>query len=83
MCMQGIRKTHEEFKYGPAMGIEGSRALHAYSVFNGSALDSSDDCLGHGTHVAATIGGLQYGVAKNVTLHAGKHGPVPHPFWQC
>lgn len=27
------------------------------------------DCNGHGTHVAGTIGGTQFGVAKNVILH--------------
>ena len=25
-------------------------------------------CQGHGTHVASTVGGLKYGVAKNVTV---------------
>ncbi len=30
---------------------------------------SAPDCNGHGTHVAGTVGGSQYGVAKAVTLH--------------
>jgi Subtilase family/Bacterial Ig-like domain (group 3)/Peptidase inhibitor I9 len=29
----------------------------------------TDDCAGHGTHVAGVIGGQFYGVAKNVNLH--------------
>lgn len=28
-----------------------------------------NDCNGHGTHVAGTIGGTQFGVSKNVILH--------------
>ena len=32
-----------------------------------TATDNSD-CHGHGTHVAGTIGGSTYGVAKNVRL---------------
>ena len=70
-CLQGIRKTHAEFLYDPILGINGTRALHAYSALMGSVEDDSTDCLGHGTHVAATFGGLQYGIAKNVTVHAG------------
>ncbi len=40
---------------------------------------SNNDCLGHGTHVAGTIGGNQYGVAKNVTLRSVKVGSTSGP----
>jgi len=32
--------------------------------------NGTNDCYGHGTHVAGTIGGSTYGVAKGVTLHS-------------
>lgn len=41
---------------------------------------SNNDCHGHGTHVAGTIGGNTYGVAKNVTIRSvkiGSTGGVP------
>lgn len=53
----GIRTTHNEF---------GGRAQRGYDAFGGN----SEDCNGHGTHVAGTVGGSVYGVAKAVTLVA-------------
>jgi subtilisin family serine protease len=48
----GIRTTHTQF---------GGRASNVFDAFGGSGAD----CNGHGTHVAGTIGGSTYGVAKS------------------
>lgn len=53
----GIKTGHVEF---------GGRAQQGFDAFGGN----SEDCNGHGTHVAGTVGGNVYGVAKNVTLVA-------------
>ena len=56
----GIRKTHSQF---------GGRAVHGVDTTTPIGI-TSDDCHGHGTHVAGTIGGSTYGVAKSVRLVA-------------
>jgi len=51
----GIRTAHAEFE---------GRASNVYDAFGGNG----QDCNGHGTHVAGTVGGKVYGVAKKVNL---------------
>lgn len=63
----GIRKAHNDFggrvQYAPN-GASGD--------FVGDGHGSAEDCHGHGTHVAGTVGGTTYGAAKNVNLWAGR-----------
>jgi len=54
----GIMVSHQDF---------GGRAISGFDAIDGGA---ADDCHGHGTHVAGTVGGESYGVAKGVTLVA-------------
>ena len=53
----GIRSTHAEF---------GDRVQPGANFARGK--DTTEDCNGHGTHVAGTVGGSTYGVAKKVDL---------------
>lgn len=51
----GLQANHPEFE---------GRAQNVYDALGGNG----SDCNGHGTHVAGTIGGKTYGVAKGVQL---------------
>jgi subtilisin family serine protease len=51
----GIKYTHQDF---------GTRASFGYDAVGTGGVD----CNGHGTHVAGTIGGSTYGVAKGIKL---------------
>jgi subtilisin family serine protease len=55
----GIRLTHSEF---------GGRAKTGFDAVTSGG--NANDCNGHGTHVAGTVGGSTYGVAKGVQLFA-------------
>ncbi|GAB4086231.1 serine protease [Myceligenerans cantabricum] len=55
----GILTTHQDF---------GGRATHGTDTVDGDG--DATDCAGHGTHVAGTVGGSSYGVAKDVDLVA-------------
>jgi serine protease len=54
----GIRASHTDF---------GGRVSGGYTAINDGR--GTSDCNGHGTHVAGTVGGATWGIAKGVRLH--------------
>ena len=62
----GIRYTHEDF--------EGRAHYAGYDAIDElvGSRNRGNDCNGHGTHCAGTIGGRRFGVAKKATLYAAR-----------
>ena len=55
----GIRTAHTDF---------GGRASVGFDAIGDG--QNGQDCNGHGTHVSGTVGGAEYGLARNVSLIA-------------
>ncbi|HVL98461.1 MAG TPA: S8 family serine peptidase [Egibacteraceae bacterium] len=52
----GVRSTHSDF---------GGRVAAGFDALGGA---TTEDCNGHGTHVAGTVAGARHGVAKEATI---------------
>lgn len=66
----GVRLSHRELG-GRARVVDGP--THGDFVGDGHGRSNgADDCNGHGTHLAAIVGGSRFGVAKNARIRAAR-----------
>ena len=66
-------RSHTHRRPTPSLVLHSSQSLErnecaSCQAVNGILPADGTGCGGHGTHVASTVGGLNYGVAKEVTL---------------
>ena len=65
----GVNASHVEFQeFGPPF----TRVVGGTNVIPGNSSPPTQDCVGHGTHVAGIVGGTESGVAKKAWIHPVK-----------
>lgn len=86
----GINTAHQEFQF-PARATQAADCIRNSDCRTGPPSPflegacgpgmpntTNNDCYGHGTHVAGTLGGNTFGVAKGVTIRSVKVCVVPN-----
>jgi subtilisin family serine protease len=71
----GVLDTHNEFSDRRRLASRVTGGVNATVPANDPERFNTTDCYGHGTHVAAILGGRTYGVAKDVLIHPVRISP--------